>query len=215
MLLLVVVLLESAVIVSPLVGQGSGGGPLRLVGIPQTLTFGYSVFNQPIHNDTDARLSQNYSGSWQLSIASGLTFRSVSPRTESQVALAPVYPNESVSIPAIIVQERSDGLIRVEYFAQNWPNSYGLLLYNSTTPGWTGGENVTLRFASFGPPSEVNPEIAPRPNGNLTVLVGNEVVVSDYMIAWAPLGELYLYGLSGSEFVGGTLSVTVQGLSQD
>ncbi len=214
MLLLIVVIVESAVIVFPLVEAGGRQGELRPTGTPQTLTFGYSVFNQPISNDTDAMLSRNYSGSWQLTVRSMLTFGRVSTATESQVALAPVYGNESLSIPALIVQERSDGLIRIEYFAQNWPHTYGLVLYNSTAPGWTQGTNVTLRFSSFGPPAEVNPEIAPRPNGNLTVLIGNQVVVSDFMIAWAPLGELYLYGLAGSEFTGGTLSVTVQGLSR-
>ncbi len=212
-LLLVVVLAESAYLVFPLAGGGNRPSRLHVVGVPQTLTFGYTVFNQPIANDTDSPLGRQYSGSWQLNIRNSLAYSSASVFTQAQVALAPVYPNESLSIPAIIVQERSDGLIRVEYFAQNWPHTYGLLLYNSTSPGWEADRNVTLRFVSFGPPSEVNPEIAPRPNGNLTIMIGSQVVVADYMIAWAPLGELYLYGLQGSSFTGGSLSVTVQELS--
>jgi len=210
-LLFAVVMVESALIVLPLAGKGSRGA-LRPVGAPQTLTFGYSVFNQPIANDTDAKLSQNYSGSWQVVITSTLSYRNTSPNTESQVALAPQYAVEALSIPTLIIQERSDGLIRVEYYAQNWPGTYGLVLYNSTSPGWQG-QNVTLKFSVYGPSSAVNPQIAPRPTGNLTVFVGGTEVVSNYSIAWASLGELYLYGLPGSDFVGGDLGVTVQGMS--
>ncbi len=213
-LLLTVVLVESAFIVFPLVDRGASRGPLRPEGSPQTLAFTYRVFNQPISNDTEALLLQDYRGSWQATIRSSLTFASASPMTEAQVALAPKYPNESLSIPAIIVQERSDGLVRVEYFAQNWPHTYGLLLYNSTVPGWGGGANLTIRFSSSGPPSAIDPEIAPSPNGNLTVMMGNDIVVSNYPIAWASLGELYLYGLQGSQFSGGSLSVSVQAMVQ-
>lgn len=212
-LLFVTIIVESAILVLPLVNGGARVNSLHPVGVAQTLTFGPSLFNQPISNDTDRKLDENYNGSWQMTIRSTLTFSSVSPLTEAQVALAPVYPNESLSIPAIIVQERSDGLVRVEYFAQNWPHTFGLLLYNSTRPGWSDTD-ITLRFESYGPRSSVNPQIAPRPNGNLTVMIGNVVVVSDYPISWASLGELYLYGLSGSHFTGGSLSITVQALSQ-
>jgi hypothetical protein len=104
---------------------------------------------------------------------------------------------------------RGDGLLRIEYFAQNWNNSYGLVLCNSTSPTWVGGQNVTLRFLSFGPPAAVNPQLAPRPNGNITILVGDTVVLADYPIAWASLSSLYIYGLHGSAFTGGTVSIRV------
>ncbi len=209
-LLFVTVIIESSLLVLPLVEEG-GHRSLRPTGPIQTLTFGYSIFNQPISNDTDTKLDQKYSGSWQMVIRSGLTFSSATPLTEAQVALAPEYPNESLSIPAIIVQERSDGLVRIEYFAQNWPHTFGLLLYNSTNPGWAD-TNLTLSLDSFGQPSPVNPQIAPMQSGNLTVMLGSKVVVNDYPIAWASLGELYLYGLSGSRFTGGSLSVSVQAM---
>ncbi len=210
-LLLVVVMVETTLIALPSI-EGNRRSSLHPAGAPQVMTFGYYVFNRPIANDSEAPLAQSYDGSWQAVIRSALQYASVSPFTEAQVALAPAYPNESLSIPAIIVQERSDGLVRVEYFAQNWPHTYGLLLYNSTQPGWGAGANLTLSFSRSGPESPVNPQIAPRPDGNLTVTIGSDVVVSDYPIAWASLGELYLYGLAGSSFVGGSLSVSVQNL---
>jgi hypothetical protein len=55
----------------------------------------------------------------------------------------------------------------------------------------------------------VNPQIAPYPNGNLTIVVGSEIVVSNYPIAWANLSDFYIYGLKGSSFVNGVLTVTV------
>jgi len=147
-------------------------------------------------------------------VESTLVPGSASTGTEAQVALAPAYPVEALSIPTLIVQVRADGLIRIEYFAQNWPNTYGLILYNSTSINWEGGANITLLFTSFGPPSDINPALAPRPNGNLTILIGGNVAVFKYPISWASLGELYFYGLRGSTFSGGSLTVTVQGLSK-
>jgi hypothetical protein len=129
--------------------------------------------------------------------------------TEAEVALAPTYSNENRSIPTIIVQERADGLVRVEYFAQNWPNSYGLLLYNSSAPGWMEGRSVTLLFRSFGPPSAVDPQLAPRPNGNVNIVVGGVTVLSEYPVAWANLSDLYLYGYPGSSFTGGSIQISL------
>ena len=103
---------------------------------------------------------------------------------------------------------RGDNLLRIEYYAQDWENSYGFVLYNSTSPGWMNEENITLTFVSFGPPVPVNPQIAPRPNGNLTIAIGNSVVVSNYMISWANLASFYVYGLLGSEFTAGTITLT-------
>ncbi len=124
------------------------------------------------------------------------------------MTFAPESTSESHSIPTIIVQERADGLLRVEYFAQSWPNTYGLLLYNSSSPGWTRGTNVTIIFRSFGPPSAVDPQLAPRSNGNLDILVGGVAVLSAYPIAWANLSDLYLYGYPGSSFTGGAVQIT-------
>ena len=171
---------------------------------------GFNVFNQPISNDTEYKLDRGLEGSWEIVIQSHLVpSQDDMSRTEAQIAIAPEYRSENLSIPTLIVQERGDGLLRIEYFAQNWNNSYGLVLYNSTFPTWTGGENVTLTFLNYGPPAQVNPQIAPYPNGNLTVTVGSTVVVSNYPIAWANLSDFYIYGLKGSSFVDGVLTVTV------
>jgi hypothetical protein len=127
----------------------------------------------------------------------------------AEVALAPESTSESHSIPTIIIQERVDGLLRVEYFAQNWPNTYGLLLYNSSSPGWKGGKTVTLLFHSQGPPTQVDPQLAPRPNGSLDILVGSTTVVPSYPIAWANLSDLYLYGYPGSSFTSGAVQINL------
>lgn len=170
----------------------------------------YDEFNQPISNDTEYRLNMTYAGSWEMHIHSSLIPpASNAAKSEAQIALAPEYPSENLSIPTIIVQIRGDGLLRIEYFAQNWNNSYGLVLYNSTSPTWLGGQNITLQFLSFGPPVPVNPQVAPRPNGNITILIGNTIVLADYPIAWAGLSSLYVYGLRGSAFTGGTVIITV------
>jgi hypothetical protein len=182
------------------------------LGIKQSFLAPYGDFNQPISNDTEFRLKPGYNSSWVMTISSWLTASSSDRVSEAQAAIAPKYSSENLSIPTIIVQERADGLLRVEYFAQNWPNTYGLVLYNSTNPGWRLGENVTLRFIRFGPPSQVNPQLAPRPNGNLTISIGNAVVLSDYPLAWANLGDVYIYGYPGSSFHSGSISLTFYGL---
>jgi hypothetical protein len=178
--------------------------------VRKSLALQSDEFNQPISNDTEYTLDSALNGSWVISIRSDLV---PSPNnlagSEAQIAIAPNYPTENLSIPTIIVQERGDGLLRVEYYAQNWNNTYGLILYNSTFPTWTGGQNVTLRFQSFGPLVPVNPQIAPYPNGNLTIIVGNAVVLSNYPLAWAGLYAFYVYGLRGSTFTTGTVDVTV------
>ena len=170
----------------------------------------FSLFNQPISNDSEFTLDDELNGSWTISISSQLA---PSPNnlmgSEAQVAIAPEYPIENLSIPTLIVQERGDGLLRIEYFAQNWNNTFGLVLYNSTSPTWTSGQNVTLKFLSYKPPVQVDPQIAPYPNGNLTITVGNTVVLSNYPIAWAGLSDFYVYGLRGSSFTGGALTVMV------
>ncbi len=170
----------------------------------------FSLFNQPISNDTEYVLDQGLEGSWQVTVQSHLVPSSDNLKgTEAQIAFAPEYASENRSIPTIIVQERGDGLLRIEYFAQDWNNTYGLVLYNSTAPTWTDGQNITLTFLSYGPPAQVNPQIAPYPNGNLTISVGTSIVVSNYPIAWANLSDFYIYGLKGSSFVNGVLTLTV------
>ena len=210
--LLIVVLVETSVILAPyLPGEGPASSSL-VEGPSQSFSYSYQVFNQPISNDTDARLQPSYNSSWEALIQSSLGAASPSSDSESQLALAPNYRSENLSIPTIVVQERADGLLRIEYYAQNWNNTFGLVLYNSTSPTWVGGENVTLKFISFAPPSEVNPQIAPRPNGNLTITIGKTVVLSDYPIAWASMAHIYLYGLRGSSFTEGTVRITFRGL---
>ena len=170
----------------------------------------FNLFNQPISNDSEFTLDDELDGSWMISISSQLVPSPNNLRgSEAQIAIAPEFPTENLSIPTIIVQERGDGLLRIEYFAQNWNNTFGLILYNSTSPTWTSGENLTLKFISYGPPVPVNPQVAPYPNGNLTITIGNMVVLSNYPIAWAGLADFYIYGLRGSSFMGGALTVTV------
>ncbi|MDV3278139.1 MAG: hypothetical protein LYZ69_06705 [Nitrososphaerales archaeon] len=212
--LAVVVVIESAFISFPLV-QSLGSRPVQYkAGSPETHSFQFGLFNQPISNDTEQELKSSLNGSWLVTVQNTLLASSPSRSMEAQIAFAPPYPSENLSIPTIIVQERADGLLRVEYYAQSWPNSFGLVLYNSTSQSWSGGTNVTLRFVSFGQPSAINPSIAPRPNGNLTITVGGTTVVSDYPIAWASLADFYLYGLPGSSYLGGNLTLTVQSLTR-
>lgn len=175
----------------------------------QSATFPFSVFNHPISNDTEHALNPALQGSWEADIQSSLVPSSTDGVTEAEMAFAPAYPIEYKSIPTIIVQERADGVLRVEYFAQNWPNTSGLLLYNSNTPGWTAGKDVSIIFHSSGPPSEVNPQLAPRPNGTVDIRIGDTTVLSSYPIAWANLSNLFLFGYPGSSFTSGTVQISV------
>ncbi len=175
----------------------------------QSVSFPFSVFNQPISNDTQHALNPALQRSWEVDVQSSLESSSQSVVTEAEIAFAPAYPVEYRSIPTIIVQERADGLLRVEYFAQNWPNTSGLLLYNNSAPGWTGGKDVSIMFHSSGPPSEVNPQLAPRPNGNVDITVGGVTVLSSYPIAWANLSDLYLFGYPGSSFKSGSVQISL------
>jgi hypothetical protein len=212
-ILIVVVLAESVIVALPYLRPGEAPTSTSLVaGAPQTFSYSYPVFDRPISNDTDAALQPSYPASWEVNVYSTLSAGGPSPTSEAQLALAPSFRSENLSIPTIVIQERADGLLRVEYFAQNWNNTYGLVLVNSTSPSWMG-QNVTLRFVIFGPPSQVDPQIAPRPNGNLTILVGTTTVLSAYPVAWASMAHIYLYGLRGSSFVSGKMEITFNGLS--
>lgn len=175
---------------------------------PQSVSFPFTLFNQPISNNTEQELNPAYSRSWEINIQSSLV-SSANSRDEAELAFAPSYPSESGSIPTLIVQERGDGLLRIEYFAQAWANTYGLVLYNSTEPNWLGGPDVALRFEAFGPPSAVNPQLAPRPNGNMTISIGGATVLADYPIAWANLSDVYVYGIRGSSFAAGLIQISI------
>lgn len=210
--LLLIVLVESGVIVYPLLRASARDGTEHPVGAAESYSFSYPLFNQPITNNSEEEFRTGYTGSWQVTLSSSLS-ATFSTSTEAELAFAPSYPVEGKSIPTIIVQERADGLLRIEYFAQSWPNTYGLLLYNSTSPGWMGSGNVTIRFLSLGPPSQIDPQIAPRANGNITILIGGIAVFKDYPVAWASLGDVYVYGLKGSSFTGGRVSLTVQAMA--
>jgi len=175
---------------------------------PETFTVPFYKFNSPISNDTEYSLTEAYNNSWTVTLQNQLTFSGSTQTSEAEVAFAPEYPAENQSIPTIIVQMRADGLVRVEYFAQSWPKSFGLVLYNSTSPTWVGGQNITLRFISFGPPSPVNPQLAPRPNGNLTITIGQTRVLADFPIAWANISSFYVYGLPNSTFTTGQVLIT-------
>jgi len=211
MILFVGLVLESSAILAIYVQPKPGGSssPQYTAAAKKSITLPYTLFNQPISNDTEYSLDQPLEGSWTISIGSLLV---ASPGnlagSEAQVSIAPEYPSENLSIPTIIVQERGDGLLRIEYFAQDWENTFGLVLYNSTSPGWQNG-NLTLEYKSYGPPVEVNPQLAPYPNGNLTITLGSTTIVPNYPIAWASLSSLYVYVLKGSSFNAGTVSVTI------
>ena len=215
-ILLVIVIVESAVIAIPYLENLNPYVAFR-TSYPkagsQSASFPFSVFNRPVTNNTEHELNPPYTGSWQIVIDSSLVPSSTQSLTEAEMAFAPSGPSESHSIPTIIVQERADGLLRVEYFEQSWPNSYGLVLYNSSSPGWTRGTNVTILFRSFGPPSPVDPQIAPRSNGNVTLAVGGYAVLLDYPIAWADLSDLYLYGYPGSSFTSGSVMISFYEIS--
>jgi hypothetical protein len=216
-ILAIALVIESAVVVALYVGLSPTPTPIThsVYVVKRSIAIPFQQFNQPISNDTEYKLEESIDRSWAITIQSQLVPSSEKRiGSEAQIAIAPEYPSENLSIPTLIVQERGDGLLRIEYFAQNWPNTYGLVLYNSTSPTWQGGHNVTLKFTSYGPPAPVNPQIAPHPNGNLTILVGNIVVVSDYPIAWANLSSLYIYGLRGSSFTAGTMYITIYQVEQ-
>jgi hypothetical protein len=211
--LVAVIIVESTILALPYVTHFPPYRVASARSYSQSISFPFSVFNQPISNDTEHRLNPALLGSWEIDIQSSLLPSSKTAATEAEMAFAPAYPVEYKSIPTIIVQERADGLIRVEYFAQSWPNTTGLLLYNNTTPGWTGGDIVSIRFQSSGPPSEVNPQLAPRPNGSVDIAVGGITVLSDYPIAWANLSNLYLFGYPGSSFKGGAVQISFYEIS--
>ncbi len=207
-ILIVVIVVESSVLAFLGLTSLNPRQSAYLRSYSQSASFSYSIFNQPISNDTQYTLSPSLPGSWEVDVQSSLIPASNVWANEAQVALAPAYDNENRSIPTLIIQERSDGLLRVEYYAQNWPNTYGLVLYNSTSPSWIG-QNVTLAFQSTGPPSQVDPQTAPRPNGNLDISIAGTTVVSAFPIAWANLSDLYLYGYPGSAFTGGSVQVSL------
>lgn len=210
LLLVGIIMVESTILAQPYLPRPSVNYAKSR---PQSVSFPFTLFNQPISNNTEQELNPSYSRSWEIDIQSSLVTSSNERGTEAEMAFAPSYPSESGSIPTIIVQERGDGLLRIEYFAQSWANTYGLVLYNSTAPNWMGGANVALRFEAFGPPSEVNPQLAPRPNGNMTIAVGGLTVLADYPIAWANLSDVYVYGIRGSSFAAGLIQINIYQLS--
>jgi hypothetical protein len=205
-----IIMVESAILVQPYLPRHEVAYAKSR---PQSLSFPFNVFNQPVSNNTEQELGLAYSRSWELNVHSSLVPSPNRTDSEAEMAFAPSYPTESGSIPTIIVQEKGDGLLRVEYFAQSWPNTYGLVLYNSTSPSWTGGANVALSFKAFGPPSAVNPQLAPRPNGNMTITVGGSTVLTDYPIAWANLSDVYVYGTRRSSFIEGTIQISMYEIS--
>jgi hypothetical protein len=207
-ILVAVIIVESILLAVPYLSNSHSYGAAFTRSYSQSVSFPFSVFNQPISNDTEHALNPTLQRSWEVDIQSSLVPSSQSDITEAEIAFAPAYPTEYRSIPTIIVQERADGLLRVEYFAQNWPNTSGLLLYNNSAPGWTGGKDVSILFRSSGSPSQVNPQLAPRPNGNVDITVGSVTVLLSYPIAWANLSKLYMFGYPGSSFTSGSVQIS-------
>lgn len=209
LLLVGIIMIESTILAQPYFPKPN---VTYVKSMPQLVSFPFTLFNQPISNNTELELNPAYSRSWEINIRSSL-ISSTNRGDEAELAFAPSYPSESGSIPTLIVQERGDGLLRIEYFAQAWANTYGLVLYNSTAPNWLGGADVALRFEAFGPPSAVNPQLAPRPNGNMTISIGGAAVLADYPIAWANLSDVYVYGIRGSSFAAGLIRISIYQLS--
>ena len=207
-ILIAVIIIESTALVLPHLASLNPYKASNPRTHSQSVSYPFSVFNRPVTNNTEHELDPVFPGSWSVDIDSSLMPWAKDRGTEAEMAFAPAARSESHSIPTIIVQERADGLLRVEYFEQSWPNTYGLVLYNSTSPGWTRGINVTIVFRSFGPPSPVDPQVAPRANGNLDILIGGSSVISSYPIAWANLSEVYLYGYPGSSFSSGSMLIS-------
>lgn len=209
LLLVGIIIMESTILAQPYFPKH---GVTYVKSRPQSISFPFTLFNQPISNNTEQEFDPAYSRSWEINLQSSL-LSSASRGDEAELAFAPSYSSESGSIPTLIVQERGDGLLRIEYFAQAWANTYGLVLYNSTALNWTAGADVALRFEAFGPASAVNPQLAPRPNGNVTISIGGAAVLTDYPIAWANLSDVYVYGIRGSSFTAGTIQISLFELS--
>jgi hypothetical protein len=214
--LIVVIILESALVgylaVPRLNGSHSTSTSTTLpFSNKEGFSANYSLFDAVIANDTEVNVTQSYESSWILSVNNNLLFATTNEtQTEAQIAIGPIGPTEALSIPTLIIQERADGLLRVEYYAQNWPNTYGLILYNATRNDLFGlTSNISLEFIATGPPGAINPQIAPRANGNLTIFSGDTVLVSDYPISWAKLDSLYFYGLKGTDFTSGDVTVSI------
>lgn len=211
--LILVIIVESAYIAMFTVLPRATPAYSRVTfGSSQILVANYSLFDTAIANDTQLNFTQSLKGSWKLSVYNDLQFSKTNEtQTEAQVAIAPIGPTEALSIPTLIIQERADGLLRIEYFAQNWPNTYGLVLYNSSRSDLFGtNSNISLLFIKNGPASPINPELAPRSNGNLSIFAGTTMLVANYPIAWASLDSAYFYGLRGSHFTSGNLTVEVR-----
>ena len=205
--LVILLIVETAFIAAQYfrTGNSASSHPQFLAVAEQSFVVPYFLFNRPISNGTtEYHLPEALNHSWVVTVQSHLqSAPNMQTSSLAEIALAPEYPVENRSIPTIIIQERGDGLLRVEYFPQSWPGTFGLLLYNSTSPSWLGSQNVTLTFMSYGPPSAINPQLAPKPNGNLTLTIGNTIVLSDYPTAWANLASFYVFGLRGSSFTEG------------
>src|SRR5579864_7896629 len=143
-ILLAVVIVESTVLSLPYVSTINPFKTAPLKSNAQPVSFPFTDFNRPVTNNTDHDLNPTYGGSWMIDLDSSLVPSARNNITEAEMAFAPSSASESTSIPTIIVQERADGLLRVEYFAQSWPHTYGLVLYNSTAPGWTASTSVAI-----------------------------------------------------------------------
>lgn len=208
-ILLAVIIVESAYITMLGVAPKTSSTFHLNYGSAERLVVNYSLFNAAIANDTQYNFTQPLKSSWLLVVYNNLQFSKTNEtQTEAQVAIAPIGPTEALSIPTLIIQERADGLLRIEYYAQNWPNTYGLVLYNSTRSDLFGtSSNISLLFIDYGPASPINPELAPKTNGNLSIFAGNIMLVANYPIAWASLDSAYFYGLTGSHFTSGNLTV--------
>jgi hypothetical protein len=214
-ILIVVIILESTLIGYLVLPRLNNSQPPSATAITfsneERFVANYSLFDAVIANDTEFNTTQSYGSSWILSVTDNLQFgKTNETQTEAQIAIAPIGPTEALSIPTLIIQERADGLLRIEYYAQNWPNTYGLVLYNATRNDLFGqSSNISLEFIATGPAAPINPEIAPRSNGNLSIFSGDSLLVSNYSIAWAKLDSLYFYGLKGTNFTSGQISVSV------
>src|SRR5260370_24258061 len=70
---------------------------------PQSVSFPFTLFNQPVSNNTEQQLNPTYGRSWEIDIQSSLVSPSKGRGNDADMAFAPSYLSESGSIPTIIV----------------------------------------------------------------------------------------------------------------
>src|SRR5215467_2666712 len=108
-ILATVIIVESTLLALPYLTTSQVSRAAYPRGFSQSASFPFTVFNQPISNNTDHDLNPSLGGSWEVDIQNTLNPSTLGRTTEAEMAFAPNGISESHSIPTIIVQERADG----------------------------------------------------------------------------------------------------------